>query len=30
MKPLNNVKGALDKYNIIPNFFPEKLGVFYH
>ena len=22
-------KGALDKYNIIPNFFPQKLGFFY-
>ena len=23
-------KGALDKYNIIPNFFPKKLGFLYH
>ena len=22
------VKGALDKFNIIPNFFPKKVGIF--
>ena len=24
------IKGALDKFNIIPNFFQEKLGFLYH
>ena len=24
-----NVKGTLDKYNIVPNFFPKKLGFLY-
>ena len=24
------LKGALDKYNIVTNFFPKKLGFLYH
>ena len=24
------IKGALDKYNIIPQLFPKKLGFLYH
>ena len=27
---INKFKGALDKYNIIPNFFKKKMGFLYY